>query len=210
MLRQCITGLLFVLVSFSAILAKADALADFTTLLTSHDRFEAAFKQVTRGESGALLSEVSGSLQMQRPNQFYWLSYSPQEQAVVSNGDALWIYDIDLEQVTIQRAGESLNDSPAVILSGNAEQIASQYSIEQTVVEGDLTRFQLTPVANESTLRSLDFSFDGDRLVRLWLADSLGQVTVITLSEHNYQPTFDASRFQFEAPEGVDVLDQRR
>ena len=210
MLRQCRTGLLIAIASFSAITVQADALADFTALLTTHDRFEAAFEQVTRGESGSLLSEVSGSLQMQRPNQFYWLSYPPQEQAVISNGDTLWVYDIDLEQVTVQRAGDSLKDSPAVILSGNAEQIASQYSIEQTVSDGNLKRFQLTPLANESTLRTLDFSFDGDQLVRLWLADSLGQITVITLSEHNYDPSFDASRFHFEAPEGVDVLDQRR
>jgi outer membrane lipoprotein carrier protein len=209
MLRQCKTGLLVALVSLSAVTIQADTLSDFTTLLTSHDRFEAAFEQVTRGQSGAVLSEVSGSLQMQRPNQFYWLSYPPQEQAVISDGTTLWVYDIDLEQVTVQNAGDSLHDSPAVILSGDAQKIASQYRIEQTVLDGTKTRFQLIPLANESTLKSLDFSFDGNRLERLWLADSLGQVTVITLSEHQYAPAFDETRFQFVAPEGVDVMDQR-
>lgn len=189
---------------------QADALADFSALLSSNNRFEASFSQVTRGESGTVLAEVHGELQVQRPNQFYWLAYPPQEQAVISNGETLWVYDIDLEQVTVQGVSDSLNDSPAVVLSGDIQQIAAQFTVTQTFAEGDNSQFQLLPLRADSTLISIDFTFQGNRLDRLWLRDSLGQITVIDLSQHNFEPTFSQNRFEFEAPMGVDVLDQRQ
>jgi len=177
--------------------------------LRVHESFSAEFNQVTLSEDGGSISEVKGSLDLKHPNQFYWRAQAPQEQDVISNGDTLWVYDIDLEQVTIQHVAENLNQSPAVILSGNRPLIDAQYLVTTLKEAEDLYLFRLMPKSTDASLLFMDIEVDQGVIQQLRFEDSLGQTTLITLHNVDLNPRFKKKHFRFIAPLGVDVLDQR-
>lgn len=193
----------------SGLLASTDSLDEFIQALSVHQRFSADFSQITLSDDGVSLSEVHGSMQMQRPNRFYWSALPPQEQEVISNGKTLWVYDIDLEQVTIQHAGNNLDESPAVILSGNRELITRQYAVTLVKTNKNVEHFRLIPTQSSSTLTAIDIYVETGVIRQLRFEDSLGQTTLIELSNYDVTPEFSSDLFDFVAPRGVDVLDQR-
>ena len=196
----------FWFVSFSAL--ADDALNAFIKRLDSVSSMETHFEQVTVDQSGSVLQSISGLLTVARPGKMRWETQPPYEQLVVSDGELVWIYDMDLEQVTIRELEQKLQDTPALLLSGNTSEIGANYTVAMAEQKG-LTRFTLTPRDSSQLFEALEFDYEKGRLTMMRIFDAAGQVTEIRFTDLQLNTDLDPQAFWFDLPEGVDVIDGR-
>ncbi len=209
-------GLLCVSLSFAAIAAHAadsfavngEGLQHFITHLKAVNDMETEFRQVTADPAGNVLQSLSGTLTVARPGKMRWETQPPYEQLVVSDGKVVWIYDMDLEQVSIRELEQRLQDTPALLLSGDTSEISANYSVTETRTEA-LDRYRLKPKDNSQLFDYLEFDYKQDRLSAMRIFDATGQITEISFNNLQANQGVDKQAFQFEIPDGVDVIDGR-
>ncbi len=197
-----------VLLAAASVGAWADdsaAVARLSTLLEQAQTITGRFSQLTLDGSGTQLQEASGELALKRPGQFRWHTDAPMEQLLVSNGEKIWLYDPDLEQVTIQKMDQRLTHTPALLLSGDVSKISE--SFEVSLKEGgNVVDFILKPKAADSLFDSLRLSFRNGVINDMQLIDSVGQRTNILFLGVKMNEPLPASQFTFEVPPGADVI----
>ncbi|MCH8162549.1 MAG: outer membrane lipoprotein chaperone LolA [Proteobacteria bacterium] len=182
-----------------------DHLARF---LDNMQTLQANFKQILVDDQGTELESSSGVVFLKRPNKFRWDYKHPYQQTIVTNGEVLWFYDEDLEQVIIREASSSVEGTPVAIL-GSYEDIDKQFIIiDMENIEG-FDWVELTPRDIESQYNSIRLGFDKEKLGMMVMFDNLGQVTRIDFTEEVINKKLDNSTFDFEPPQGVDVIDDR-
>lgn len=166
----------------------------------------ANFVQHTHDGNQSLLQTQKGRLSLTRPNKFKWESDAPYEQILVSNGQTLWQYDPDLEQVTVQKLDNRLSSTPVLLLSGNSKYVSKEYDVYSEVLQ-DETHFVLIPKRNDALFDRLRLEFNAEKLLRrMVIKDEVGQKTVITLSNSKQLKSIDSSVYEFVAPEGTDII----
>ena len=171
------------------------------------------FAQKILDEKGEVLQTASGQFVVKRPRQFYWKTEEPYQNLIVANGDTLWIYDIDLEQVTRKPFTDDLDRAPALILSGAVESLTTQYAIsveKRAGASGTGQLFTLVPHSDGGVFRKLQLSFDDGKLAAMTLEDNFQQLTEFTFSDVIYNPAIDPGQFQFKPPPGIDVIENER
>jgi len=188
-------------------LNSADARQAVSEFIASVDSYEAAFSQELRTDSGAVVEAESGHLWLQRPGRFRWEYRKPAERLIVANPEKIWLYDADLEQVTVRNVDAALLQSPAALLVGGPDALDS-YEISGERDESGQTAVTLLPLASRGDFRSVVLYFTAGELTGIDLHDSFHQQTVIRFSDVVRNPAIDAARFRFEPPEGADVIDQ--
>lgn len=195
------------ILTMMSLTARADeaALQALSQLLSGHQQLSADFVQITQADSSVEPFKVEGNMVLKRPDRFRWLSLPPQEQLILGDGKTLWIYDIDLEQVTIHTMKNQFQDSPAILLSGDVNKIGSRYLVERVV--DDL--FLLTPKNDNDSLAAIEIRFQDGLISQLRFEDYLEQVTVIEFSNHDIRSRWPDRDFRLKVPAGVDVMDQR-
>lgn len=178
----------------------SDAAKDLAALLADTRNMQAQFKQRVVSDEGDLLEESSGSMAFQRPHQLRWEISEPYRYLVLTDGQTLWRYDPDFEQLSTE-SFTSVAQTPMLILAASAAELSSQYEI--TVQSGALEKhFGLKPHSKDAEFSRLSLSFDGPELKAMHLTDKLGQQTEISLSDTrvNGESLADAL-FVFEQPE---------
>lgn len=148
-----------------------------------------------------------GVMKVERPGKFYWETTSPAKQTIVTTGKIVWIYDPDLQQAVRQSLDDQIANTPALLLSGNTNQIMQSYRVTQP----DRTKlyYTLYPKQEDSAFQSMTISFGANKAPNLMvLQDSLGQTTYVRFSNIKVNPTIPASVFNFEPPKGTDIIDQ--
>ena len=213
MFRRLILISSFLLVSgVSAIGASSAVMAsdveDLSAKLQSHQRLSAKFQQYSLGE-GSSREEVSeGVLWLEGSEKFRWETEKPFPQVIVSDGISLWVYDPDLEQVTRRPLGEGEVMTPARVLGGSLSQLQSYFDVALIDAGASNTLYELKPLqADQAEFKRLRMLFTEDRLAELLIEDTLGQRSLIMLSEISFPESFDATIFQFEPPVGVDLIE---
>ncbi|MCD8521545.1 MAG: outer membrane lipoprotein chaperone LolA [Saccharospirillaceae bacterium] len=186
----------------------ADALADFLLRLKQLQSLESSFEQTTRDVSGRILQQMNGTLTVAKPGKMRWQTNAPFEQLVVSDGKLIWIYDMDLEQVTIRDMDQRIQETPALLLSGHAADVEKSFVVTEQRAGSDLI-FQLVPKDPSQLFESLEFHYQGKNLKRMMIFDAAGQVTDISFSAASVNNAVDPAAFIFDVPEGVDVIDGR-
>ncbi len=182
-----------------------DGTKDLQQRLQSLNSLSARFSQTIYAVDDYIIQETSGHLQMARPGKVRWISDAPMEQWVIADGETLWIYDPDLEQVSIRAFQKNLEKTPAVLFVGNLDTLSTNYKILlETVAENET--YTLLPLDKESLYTKLTLSFDGENPDSMNLYDTLGQRTEILFFEQQINPSLDKTLFTFEPPEGVDIL----
>ncbi|MFC3606761.1 outer membrane lipoprotein chaperone LolA [Stutzerimonas tarimensis] len=176
-----------------------------TELLDRADTLTARFSQLSLDGSGTQLQETSGELALQRPGQFRWHTDEPMEQLLVSNGQKVWLYDPDLEQVTIQQLDQRLTHTPALLLSGDVSSISENFKVSHQET-GEVADFVLTPTTRDTLFDNLRLTFRNGVINDMQLIDSIGQRTNILFFGVTLNEPLDASLFTFEVPAGVDVI----
>jgi outer membrane lipoprotein carrier protein len=146
-------------------------------------------------------------LALKRPGLFRWHTDAPAEQVLVSNGQKVWLYDPDLNQVTIQVLDKRLTHTPALLLSGDVSKISENFEVSYKE-GGSVVDFILKPKAKDSLFDNLRLSFRSGVINDMQLVDSVGQRTNILFLGVKMNEPIDAAQFTFAVPEGADVIEQ--
>ncbi len=207
---RLIRMMLLAVLSLSSLCAMADdtvAVQKLTQLLNQAQTITARFSQLTLDGSGTQLQETAGQLALKRPGLFRWHTDEPMEQLLVSNGEKVWLYDPDLEQVTIQTLDQRLTHTPALLLSGDVSKISENFEISHKE-GGNVIDFILKPKSKDSLFDSLRLSFRDSVLNDMQLIDSIGQRTNILFLSVKMNEALDDKQFSFDIPEGADVIQE--
>ena len=167
--------------------------------------FSAGFEQVLLDPDGDVLERTTGTLEISRPGKFRWSYVEPYEQWLIADGLNIWSYDVDLAQVTVKPQAEALANTPALLLGG-AEDALDQFDYEGSYRETVTTWVQLAPRNTESGFMRVELGFIDDMLTRMVFFDNLDQTTLVEFNDLAENTPIDPGRFDFTAPDDVDVV----
>jgi outer membrane lipoprotein carrier protein len=170
--------------------------------------FTARFNQVVLDESLNMLQESSGTLWIQRPNRFRWNYDAPFEQQIVGDGDKIWVYDVELRQVTVRRMSGGLGNTPAILLAGRGT-LDDDFVVKSLGTQGKLDWLQLIPKSKDGGFEDIRVGFDKGKLRVLEMIDGFGQTTRIALRRAAENVDINPDKFVFKPPPGVDVVKER-
>jgi outer membrane lipoprotein carrier protein len=166
---------------------------------------QAQFHQELWDAEDRLVETAVGTLSLKRPNRFLWSYREPIEQLVIADGERLWIYDVELAQVTVTPLDEPVAATPAMLLSGD-QAVRDGFEILESFDADDLSWVRLVPKLEGTDFRSVLIGFRNGNLARLELVDGLDQVTRIEFSEVLINTELADALFEFLPPDGVDVI----
>jgi outer membrane lipoprotein carrier protein len=203
--------LVAILLALSAILlqpAHAGSIEKLQAFVAQTKSARASFTQKVLDNKGKPIQSASGVLAFSRPGKFRWEYQKPYEQLIVGDGDRLWVYDSELNQVTVKKLEGSLGSSPAALLAGSNE-IDSFYNLDAKGTKGGLDWLEAFPKNEDTMFQKVRMGFKGNTLDTMELYDHLGQVTVIRFSRIQRNPKLAEDAFVFTPPKGADVLDDQ-
>lgn len=166
---------------------------------------QADFEQVVLDEQQKELQRGVGMFVVRRPGQFRWDYYRPYQQLIVADGERIWVYDPELEQVTVKPQDETLSDTPAMLLSGG-QPIDESFEIKDLGSRDGLEWLELYPKQQEGNFERLRLGFAAQDLKRMEMVDGFGQLTIFTFSRIKRNLELGDSLFQFHPRPGVDVI----
>ncbi len=168
--------------------------------------FKADFTQQVFGPRQELLQDSSGHVIVQRPGKFRWDYDKPFQQHIAADGEKLWLFDVDLEQVSIKHQSATMANSPASLLS-DASQLDKQFDVLKVLHQGR-DWFELIPKQSDSGFETLFIFLKEGLLSQMELKDSFGQFTRLRFENVQLNKHFSAETFRLKIPEGVDVIDE--
>ena len=210
-----ITLMIFTLLLPISIWAASEPASQLQTALDSFQALSANFTQTMTGSDERELEKSEGTMVVHRPNKFRWQTDSPNRQLIVASGDKLWIYDVDLEQVTLQSLEQTTGSAPALLLSGDLPLIQQDFTITSLQQTAEKLSFKLTPKTQDSYFQWIEISFmvteryPDKVLDSMVLMDNLGQLTKLRFSNVIKNPKLVATLFNFIPPDGVDVIEMQ-
>ena len=184
----------------------ADSIAKLRSFYADVNTFSADFDQVVLDENLNRIEERSGQMWLARPGKFRWDYEPPLEERVVSDGEKVWVYDIELEQITVRSLDRSLGRTPALLLAGKGN-LDTTYNLEDRGEHGKVFWVALVPKSNDGNFSEIQLGFEGHELRLMQLLDQLGQITRIVFKDNETNPELTPTLFDFVPPPGVDVLD---
>lgn len=212
--------------------AHADAIAKLKKYIRTVHSSQANFIQEVLAANGKRLQVSSGNMQFSRPGKFRWEYQKPYEQIMVGDGTRFWMYDVDLQQVTVKKLDAALGSSPAALLSGS-DRIEKEFDLKDVECkpypipmdtepssaveaapnaacdkdEAALEWLEATPRSHDTAFTRIRMGFNARaELVTLELFDNFGHITVLHFSGILRNPKFPPELFRFVPPQGVDVI----
>jgi chaperone LolA len=184
----------------------ADTIDKLKSFIASTHAGQANFTQEVLDKNGKKIQSASGVMQFVRPGKFRWVYQKPYEQLIVGDGEKFWLYDTDLNQVTVKKLDAALGSSPAALLSGNNE-IERGFILKITPSHDGWDWLQATPRAKDTSFEKILMAFDAQsNLAIMELHDSFGHKTVLSFTQMQRNPQLSPSLFKFVPPKGADVL----
>ncbi len=166
---------------------------------------KADFVQVVLDSSLKQVKQSNGTLTIKRPGRFRWDYLKPNPEIIVADGKRLWLYDVDLQQVTVKPLNDTLAASPAVLLSGSND-VEKSFSVDDLGEKDGLEWVDLKPKVKDTDFEDVRLGFkDGDISV-MELKDNLGSTTRITFSDLQRNVSVADDAFRFTPPKGADVI----
>ena len=188
--------------------AHADSLERFKTFLRDTQSARAEFEQKVYGRGGKLTQESSGNFVFQRPGRFRWTYAKPVDQLIVGDGERVWIYDRDLNQVTVRRLSRALGSTPAALLAG-ASDVEKAFELRDAGSREGLEWMEAKPKEREAGFELVRMGFGPQGLQAMELIDHFGHTTRLRFSNLRPNPKIDPAEFRFEPPPGADVLGEK-
>ncbi len=185
--------------------ALADGVSSLRDFFNNTTTMRAQFSQVVNDKQGRKIQEVEGTMQLQRPNKFRWDYKKPYEQQIVSDGKQVFLFDTELQQVTIRELSKTLGSSPAALLAGG-EAVEKSFILKNATRKDGLAWVLALPKDKESGFDRVLLGFKADKLRKMELYDSFNHITHITFNEVERNPILQDVTFLFTPPEGVDVV----
>ena len=179
------------------------------------DRLQAFYKDVRslRGDFTQTVYDAhmkvkqraQGTFAIRRPDRFHWAYQKPYQQLIVSDGTKVWIYDSDLQQVTVKKLDEALGSTPALLLSSSVA-LERNFTLVDAGTAENQQWVALTPRDKDAGFEGIRLGFDGKSLRSMILKDNFGQTTRVEFSDLQRNPSLPDTLFQFAPPPGVDVI----
>ena len=192
-----------VLVTSTAFAGARDELKSFTTGLKGLD---GQFTQQVHDGNGKLKETSSGQVSLSAPRLFRWEYTKPYPQLIVADGSKVWIYDPDLQQVTVREQGAEEQNTPlsALIDPGKLDQ---QFNVKEAGTADGLQWLALTPKnGGEASFESARLGFGKEGLARMEVKDAVGQRTTLSYSGWKRNPAIASGTFKYAPGKGVDVI----
>lgn len=198
--------------------SEQQAASSLINQLQGMQRLSASFEQTTKVNNAKAVKNkgltaqhmnqtFKGVMKVERPGKFYWEITSPVKQKIISSGKVVWIYDPDLQQAVRQSLDDQISNTPALLLSGNTNQIMRAYKVTQP--DKSKTYYTLTPKNKEGAFQHLTISFSAkNKPSMMVLQDSLDQTTYIKFRNVSVNQAIPAATFNFVPPKGTDIINQ--
>lgn len=179
--------------------ARLDAFANGLHSLTGN------FSQTLIDPNGHAGKVSSGTLALQAPRQFRWETVTPYKQTIVADGSRVWMYDPELEQVTVRVQSSEEAHSPLTVLT-DLKQMDKEFKVSERGEHDGLAWLRLTSTARDPQFAYADLGFDANGLARMTFKDQLGSTTDIRFSNWKRNVDVAPSVFTFVPPKGADVI----
>ena len=167
--------------------------------------YKANFQQTVLDPQGNIMEQAQGEFILERPGKFRWDYKEPFPQHIVADGQRIWFYDVDLEQVTVKSQQEALSDTPATLLSGDTLP-ADKYLLTDMPSEDGMMWVELIPKDVDSSFQTIALAFDQYGLRTMIMKDNFDQRTRLVFSQAQENPTLKKDTFVFIPAPGVDVV----
>lgn len=188
-------------------LASAAATDALKVFLTQTQTVKARFAQMVLDKNLKPLQQAQGVMQFSRPGKFRWDYQKPYEQVIVGDGSKLWIYDKDLNQVTVRKLDRALGSSPAALLAGSND-LERDFKLSNAGTDKGLDWLEAVPKNKETAFERVRMGFGKSGLEAMELRDQFGQTTVITFADVERNPRIAPDVFRFTPPQGADVISE--
>lgn len=202
--------------------AQADGVETLRAFVKDVQSGRGAFTQVVTSPDGKRVRKSAGSLEFQRPNKFRFTYQTPAEQVIVGDGQKVWLWDADLNQVTVRPMGQAMGSTPAALLAGgsldkdfvlknvaaSSSNAAAATSAGSQQLSSSIEWVEALPRTKDGQFQSVRVGFRGPNLAALEILDSFGQRSRLDFAQFESKVALPAARFQFTPPTGADVLNQ--
>jgi len=185
----------------------ASGLDDLQRFYNEVKSYSASFEQKVVDENLRLLEASKGEFFIERPGKFRWHYTSPSEQLIVGDGMQVWIYDIELEQITHRQSDAAVSQTPAMLLSGEGD-LGENFILEEAGQRNDLDWVRMIPKNQDSGFTDVRIAFAEGKLQLLEMKDNFGQTTQMSFSDVEENADISEDKFKFIPPPGVDVLEE--
>jgi len=177
--------------------------------LNGFSNIQGEFTQHVISEDGQAehKSLTSGLFWIQKPGKFRWQYLKPFEQDIISNGKKIWVYDKDLEQVTIRKISQAIDASPLSIFVGERA-IDEVFIVENNDVKDGVDWLKLTPKLESTSFEYIEVGFKRGILNNMNLYDNFGQITQLVFFNVMNDQQLSPSVFEFDPPPGIDVFEE--
>lgn len=193
-----LAGLLLPAVAFASGLDQLRAFLDTTKTANG------SFMQSVVGKSGRKPQQSAGTFSLARPGKFRWQYEKPYQQLLVSDGEKLWSFDSDLNQVTVKKLGKALGSSPAALLSGG--DLDAHFTLKDAGESQGIEMVDATPKAADGTFERVRIGLKGNLPRVMEIRDNFGQVTTLIFAQFHSNPALAKDEFKFTPPKGADVV----
>lgn len=166
---------------------------------------QGTFHQTQFGSSGKVIAKTSGTFRFLRPGKFIWATTKPYDQLLQSDGKQLYIWDQDLNQVSIRRLDNALAASPAAILFGS-NTLERHFTLKEGPLREGVQWVELIPLANDTPFTQITIGFRDNTLAGMELRDTLGNATALIFKDVDTGKRLSARNFDFKIPPGADVI----
>ena len=184
--------------------AQATGLDQLKSFLETSRSASGVFAQTVIAKSGRKPQQSAGIFALQRPGKFRWSYEKPYKQLLVSDGNKLWSYDPDLNQVAVKKLDTAFGTSPAALLAG--QDLDKHFVLKEGLAADGLEFVEATPKGGDASFERVKIGFAANRPMTMEIHDSFGQVTVLRFTRFEANPALPASLFRFVAPAGADVV----
>ena len=201
--------IIFIAFLLAASSAYANGMAALHRFISETKTAQADFSQTVLNKDGSVKQQATGTVIFSRPGKFRWTYTTPFKQIIVGDDDKIYLYDVDLAQVTIKHLDPAMGGSPAALLAGD-NSMEKYYLLKDAGSHDGLSWLIATPKQKDSAFRQIEMGFDLHSLVEMKILDNFGTATEIKLSQMVRNLKLPANAFKFIPPVGVDVISDHK
>ncbi len=189
----------------SVSIANAATLDRLRAFVRETQTARAQFTQTVVDKNGRAMKSSNGTFELSRPGKFRWNVEQPYKQLLVGDGQRVWVYDEDLNQVIVRKVGDALGGTPAALLSGNQD-VERAFAWKDLPAADGLDWLGATPLGQDAAFSEIRIGFDAKGLAALEVVDAFGQKSVVRFTNVERNPKFAPDLFRFSPPKGADVI----
>lgn len=185
--------------------AEAGSLERFQAFIRTTQSARGDFEQKVYDRNKKLVQDSKGTFAFQRPGKFRWVFSKPYSQVIVGDGQRVWVYDPDLNQVTVRKLTTALGATPAALIAGNAD-IEQSFAFTDTGEADGLQWLDAKPKEKDAGFERIRMGFGLAGIDAMELVDQFGQTTLLKFSNLQRNPALEPGTFRFTPPKGADLL----